>query len=119
MSDDGATGSALRDVVLALADDPGWRDSVTEQVTDAVLRDFPELSGDEALGVAMRASTADAVRTLVDMLRRSQPPEEAKPPPDAVDYVRELVRRNIGIDVVLRGYHAAEAAFFAEIVARV
>lgn len=67
----------------------------------------------------MVASNTDSLRLFVRMLADQVPPHTAEPPPNAVIYAHELVRRGIGLDVLLRGYHATEAAFFANFVARV
>lgn len=110
---------ALRDVVLALAADPEWVGAVSEQVSAAVVSEIPELAADDALARAMLASNTDALRLFVLMLRDELAPQTAAPPPDAVAYAHELVRRGVGVDVLLRGYHATEAAFFANFLRRV
>lgn len=117
MTDDPAR--TLRDVVLALDEDPAWVGSVVEQVTRIALDEVPELDAEGDLRRAVVASNADSLHLFVDMLRRSVPPEQAEPPPAAVAYARELVRRGVGIDQLLRGYHATEAAFFSVFVERV
>ena len=119
MTELGASGSTLRDVVVALTDDPDWATGVVEQVSRTVAEEIPELAGDGELQDAIAASNAESLRLFVDMLLRSVPPDEATPPPAAVAYARELVRRGVGIDLLLRGYHATEAAFFALFVERV
>lgn len=117
MRDDPA--SALRDVVLALAEDPAWAGSVNERVTRMALEEIPELGADVDLRDAVAASNAESLALFIEMLRGRVPPEQAEPPPGAVAYARELVRRGIGLDQLLRGYHATEAAFFSVFVERV
>ena len=117
MKDDPA--NILRDVVLALDEDPEWARSVVERVSRMALDEVPELGAAGDLHGAVAASNADSLRLFVDMLRRSVPPEQAEPPPAAVALARELVRRGVGIDQLLRGYHATEAAFFSVFVERV
>ena len=111
--------STFRDVILGFADDPEWLQAATERVDAAVLNELPALAADDALRLGMRTSTASAMLTVVETLRDDLPAAEAKAPPAAVEYVRELARRGVGIDTVLRAYHAAEAAFFAELTERV
>jgi hypothetical protein len=41
-----------------------------------------------------------------------RPPSEALPPPAAVDYAREFVRRGLPLDSLLRPYHIGQATFF-------
>lgn len=105
--------------MLALAGDPEWIANVPERIANAVMAEIPELARDDALMQGMLASNADSLRLFIEMLRTAAPPETAEPPPGAVGYAQELVRRGVGIDLVLRGYHATEAAFFSEFVRRV
>jgi DNA-binding PucR family transcriptional regulator len=109
----------LRDAILLLAEDPGWVSGVSQLVIDEVAGDVPELLGDEELRLAMRESNEALLRAFVDMLRGSVPPQAAKPPPASVEYTRQVVRRGIGVDSLLRGYHAAQAAFFKDFARRV
>ncbi len=119
MSESGPGAGALRDVVLALAEDPAWVATVVDGVSSAVIKEMPELATDGRLRDAIVASNAESLRLFIDMLRRSVPPEEAEPPAAAVAYAHELARRGVGIDLLLRGYHATEAAFFSLFVERV
>jgi DNA-binding PucR family transcriptional regulator len=84
-----------------------------------VVAEVPELAGDDALGRAMHASLADTVRLFITMLSEPIPPQTAQPPPGAVAFAHELVRRGVGVDALLRSYQVSAAAFFEQFVARV
>ena len=111
--------SVLRDVISALVQDADWGPTVSEEVTSAVAGELPEIAGDDVLQAAARASNTASLQLFVEMVTSGKPPSEAKPPPESVALAHELVRRGVGIDVLLRGYHASEAAFFSYFVDRV
>lgn len=118
MSDD-RPAETLRDAVLLLARDPGWVPGLSQLVIDEVEAEVPELLADEELRFAMRNSNEELLRTFIEMLRGSVSPQTAKPPSASVEYTREVVRRGVGVDSLLRGYHAAQAAFFKDFARRV
>ncbi len=113
MGDTRTAASVLRDVVLALVSDAEWIRGVSAEVTAAVAEELPEIAGDDVVQAAALASNAASLQLFVDMVQAELPPGEAEPPPEAVALAHELVRRGVGIDVLLRGYHASEAAFFS------
>lgn len=119
MTERAARAGVLREVVLALAAQPGWAEEVSEQVATAVAQELPALATDDVLQAAMRASNQEILRVLVRMLQEGVAPETAEPPEAAVAVARELVRRGVGIEVLLQGYQTAHAAFFADFLRRV
>jgi hypothetical protein len=119
VGDTPTAASVLREVVLALVEDTDWGPTVSGEVTSAVAGELPEISGDDALQAAALASNTASLQLFVEMVTAGLPPSDAKPPPESVALAHELVRRGVGIDVLLRGYHASEAAFFSYFVDRV
>jgi hypothetical protein len=119
MGDTPTAASVLRDVVLDLLRDAEWARMVSAEVTNAVAGELPEIGADEVLHAAVLASNAASLQLFADMLQAELPPDDAEPPPESVALAQELVRRGVGIDVLLRGYHASEAAFFSRFVERV
>lgn len=119
MGDTPTASGVLRDVVLALLGDAEWARLVSAEVTEAVAGELPEIGGDEVLQTAVFASNAASLQLFADMVQAGRPPGDAKPPPESVALAQELVRRGVGIDVLLRGYHASEASFFSHFVERV
>lgn len=92
---------------------------LSQLVIDEVEAEVPELLADEELRFAMRKSNEELLRTFIEMLRGSVSPQTAKPPSASVEYTREVVRRGVGVDSLLRGHHAAQAAFFKDFARRV
>jgi len=103
----------LRDLVLRFADDPGWVPAIAGELTDAIHRELPELRADDELREATRASTQSVVELFVDHVRRNRALDDADPPQAAVAFARDLVRRGMPIDALLRSYHIGHATFFA------
>ncbi len=102
--------SELREVVLRFAQDPGWARARSIAVTEAVVAELPDVADDDFRD-ALQASVESNIRLLVEMLVGGLDPAEATPPPAAVEYAREFVRRGMSIDSLLRAYFIGHAAF--------
>jgi GGDEF-like domain/PucR C-terminal helix-turn-helix domain len=103
----------MRELVMRFTEDPGWLPSVSRGITEAIHAELPGLDADPELRGSTYASTDNVLRLLVDLARSGLPPREALPPPAAVDYAREFVRRGLPLDSLLRAYHIGQAVFFA------
>jgi hypothetical protein len=103
----------MRGLVLRFTEDPEWLPSVSRDITDAIHAELPDVNADPELRMSTYASTDSVLRLLADLARSSLPPQEAVPPPAAVDYAREFVRRGLPLDSLLRAYHIGQAVFFA------
>src|ERR1700750_3166300 len=103
---------ALRTALLRFAARPTWIPDMARAITDAIHAEMPELDADPDLRAGTYASTESVLRLLRDMLEHRRPPSEAEPPPAAVDYARDFVRRGVPIDALLRAYHVGQATFF-------
>jgi PucR C-terminal helix-turn-helix domain/GGDEF-like domain len=110
MADQATVG--LRELILTAAESPQWVPTLTAAITADILEELPNLPPDEELRQALEASVESNLRLIVDMLRSGLEPELAEPPPAAVEYARELVRRGLSIDVLLRAYFLGHARFF-------
>jgi PucR-like helix-turn-helix protein/diguanylate cyclase with GGDEF domain len=95
-----------------VASDPTWIERVSEEITDAIRRELSEIDVDDELRAGTFASTRSVLTLMADMVRLGHPPEEVVPPPDAVEYLRQYVRRGVPIDALLRAYHVGHATFF-------
>src|SRR6185369_5110385 len=102
----------MRDLVLRFTEDPEWLPSVSQDITDAIHAELADVDADPELRASTYASTDSVLRLIVDLARTGRPPSEAIPPPAAVDYAREFVRRGLPIDSLLRAYHIGQATFF-------
>jgi hypothetical protein len=103
----------MRELVLRFTEDPEWLPSVSRDITDAIHAELPDVDADPELRSSTYASTDSVLRLLADLSRSSLAPQEAVPPPAAVDYAREFVRRGLPLDSLLRAYHIGQAVFFA------
>lgn len=102
----------MRDLVLVFTEDPTWLPSVTADVTEAIHLELADVDADPDLRASTYASTDGVLRLLVDLARSRRSPREAQPPPAAVDYAWEFVRRGLPLDSLLRAYHIGQATFF-------
>jgi hypothetical protein len=102
----------MRDLVVRFTEDPAWLSSVSGDITDAIHAELPDVDADPELRGSTYASTESVLRLLADLSRSSLAPQEAVPPPAAVEYAREFVRRGLPLDSLLRAYHIGQATFF-------
>jgi DNA-binding PucR family transcriptional regulator len=102
----------MRDLVLHFTKDPEWLASVTLDITDAIHVELADVDADPELRGSTYASTDSVLRLLVDLTRSRRSPRQAEPPPAAVDYAWEFVRRGLPLDSLLRAYHIGQATFF-------
>jgi len=105
----------LRDLFARFDADPEWIPAAAREITDAIHAELPELEVDDELRVSTFAGSHSVLRLLADMIALRRPPSEAQPPPAAVEYAREFVRRGVTIDTLLRAYHVGHATFFRNI----
>jgi hypothetical protein len=106
----------LRDLFARFDADPQWIPAAAREITDAIHAELPELEIDDELRVSTFVGSHSVLRLLADMIGLRRPPSEAQPPPAAVEYAREFVRRGVTIDTLLRTYHVGHATFFRNIV---
>jgi DNA-binding PucR family transcriptional regulator len=108
----------MRELVLSFTEDPEWLSSVSHDITAAIHAELADVDADPELRASTYASTDSVLRLIVDLARTGHPPSEAVPPPAAVDYAREFVRRGLPLDSLLRAYHIGQATFFRRWSAR-
>ena len=102
----------MRELVARFTADPGWLPSVSREITDAIHAELPDVDAVSELREGTYASTDSVLRLLVDLAQSGLSPTEAVPPPAAIDYAREFVRRGLPVDSLLRAYHIGQATFF-------
>src|ERR1700760_3930792 len=107
----GAEGR-MRELILGFTEDAEWLGSVSQDITDAIHAELADVDADPELRASTYASTDSVLRLLLDLSRAGRPPSEAVPPPAAVDYAREFVRRGLPVDSLLRAYHIGQRTFF-------
>src|ERR1700733_800676 len=102
----------MRELVLEFTKDAVWLPSVTTDITDAIHLELADVDAEPELRASTYASTDSVLRLIVDLTRSRRSPREAVPPPVAVDYAWEFVRRGLPLDSLLRAYHIGQATFF-------
>jgi DNA-binding PucR family transcriptional regulator len=102
----------MRELILRFTENPEWLPSVSQDITDAIHAELADVNADPELRASTYASTDSVLRLIVDLARTGRPPSVAVPPPAAVDYAREFVRRGLPLDSLLRAYHIGQATFF-------
>jgi hypothetical protein len=101
----------FRHLVERYTVDPDWLPSVSRDITEAIHAQLPAVEAGD-LGDETYASSESVLRLLAYMVRNEVPPSEAEPPPAAIEYAREFVRRGVPLDSLLRAYHIGHATFF-------
>jgi PucR C-terminal helix-turn-helix domain/GGDEF-like domain len=109
----------LRDLVLRLSADPAWAETIASELTAAIHRELPQLRADDELARDTYASTASVVALFIDRVGRDASLTSVEPPDAAIAFARELVRRGLPLDDLLRSYHIGQARFFDRWVAEV
>jgi DNA-binding PucR family transcriptional regulator len=102
----------MRELILRFTENPEWLPSVSQDITAAIHAELADVGADPELRASTYASTDSVLRLIVDLARTGRPPNVAVPPPAAVDYAREFVRRGLPLDSLLRAYHIGQATFF-------
>ena len=82
-------------------------DDIARTLTDAIHERLAELDDD------LRVGTLQSVRSnlglMMTMLHEGTDPSEAVPPPEALAYAREYVRRGLSFELLQRAYRTAQA----------
>jgi hypothetical protein len=112
-------GARFQALFARVASDPDWIQRVSEEIADAIHRELSEIDADDELRAGTLASTRGVLTLMADMVRLGQSPDDVVPPPDAVEYLRQYVRRGVSIDILLRAYHVGHSSFFGNWVAGV
>src|SRR3984957_7958324 len=107
----GAEGR-MRELILGFTENPEWLPSLARDITAAIPAELAYVNAHPELRASTFASTDSGLRLIVDLARTERPPTAAVPPPAAVDYAREFVRRGLPLDSLLRAYHIGQATFF-------
>ena len=109
----------LRELVLHFSSDSGWAEEMSRALTDAIHRELPQLQADDELARDTYASTESVIGLFIERVRAQAPLTDVEPPPAAISFARELVRRGLPLDDLLRSYHIGHATFFERWVADV
>jgi PucR C-terminal helix-turn-helix domain/GGDEF-like domain len=106
---------ALAGLLARLAEEWAGRvPALAEQMAVQLQRGIPELAerDDPELHEELRASCEANMAQILRLLRRRSDPDDLVMPPEAREFVRGLVRRGIGLPVLLRSYRLGHAYYW-------
>jgi hypothetical protein len=89
---------------------------VATLLADTIHAHLDEL--DDDLRVMTHQSVRANLGLIVTMLREGRPPASAAAPEEALAYVREYVRRGLGLELLQRAYRTAQAALSRQVLDR-
>jgi hypothetical protein len=96
-----AVASAVNAKLLEVSDDL-WRD---------LIRNVPELRGDDAVVKLLAASVESNVTTLLHLLGHGLVPESHEAPAAAVEYANRLAQRGVSLEALVRAYRVGHGRF--------
>ncbi len=107
-----APHDSIRDVVVAVGIDEAWLDAVAEKISAAIYEELPELRDDEELEAATLQSSRSILALFLATVESDLPAQGPQPPPQAVAYAREFVRRGLPVETLIRTYQVGQACFY-------
>jgi hypothetical protein len=99
----------LRAEIAGFATDSEWVRDVSATIADAI---HAELGVDPDLRPRTQSTAESVITQFAEMVARGQPPDQANPTLQTVDYAREFVMRGVPLERMVRAYHVGHAAFF-------
>ncbi|WP_210495860.1 helix-turn-helix domain-containing protein [Patulibacter sp. SYSU D01012] len=106
------TSGAWAALATRLATEADWRARVIGEITDAIVREVPELGRDAELTAATRDSVDDNARIFVTMVERGLDPGAAELPALAGAFTRLLVHRGVPAEALTHTYRVAHGVFW-------
>jgi hypothetical protein len=97
--------------------DPGWLAGECAAITAEIHREL-EFSDELEVRELTYRSTEAILRLGLQLVHTATSPDDAEAPPAAVEYARELARRDIPIDTVLRAHQIGHRVFYERFAAR-
>ena len=118
-SRDQDAGSIGPDVALIIDRLGEHADAVVDVITDRLVTEIAELSGDLQPLELLRASTAGNVETVLDALRYNISIERVEPPTAALEYARRLAQNGTPVAALVRAYRLGHRAMLSAVYAEV
>jgi len=94
-------------------------DAVVDLITDRLVSEIAELSGDLQPLELLRASTAGNVETVLDALRYNISIERVEPPTAALEYARRLAQNGTPVAALVRAYRLGHRAMLSAVYTEV
>ena len=101
---------SVRQVAAALLDDTG---DIADRMAERLHTVVPELAADPGgpLTAQTRAACRSNVGQILNALARGAPVDDIAAPPEAIEYARSYVQRDLALAVLLRAYRVGQAYF--------
>lgn len=84
---------------------------VSADVFQVIVREIPQLRGDQRILALLEACVQEDVITLLQVLQHSIDPRQVHPSAPAQEYARRLAQRGIPVKILLRAYRIGAARF--------
>jgi PucR C-terminal helix-turn-helix domain/GGDEF-like domain len=84
---------------------------VSQDVWDDLIRNIPQLRGDDQVTELLAASVESNVKTLLDILEHGIALDNLEPPAAALEYARRLAQRGVPLDSLVRAYRMGHGRF--------
>ena len=101
---DAATAEVAAAVVTKLTE-------VSQDIWQQLIRDIPELHGDDLIVSLLSASVEENIATVLHMLEYGMVPQRVDAPAAAVEYARRLAQRGMSMIALVRSYRLGHARF--------
>lgn len=94
-------------------------EAVIDMITDRLVAEISELSGDLQPRELLRASTAGNVETVLDALRYNISIERVEPPTAALEYARRLAQNGTPVTALVRAYRLGHQVMLSQVYAEI
>jgi PucR C-terminal helix-turn-helix domain/GGDEF-like domain len=84
---------------------------LTDETLSRILREVPDLRGDEAVEELLAAGARESIATGIDVVAHAIDVGRVEPPPAASEYTRRLAQRGVPVEALLRAYRIGHASF--------
>lgn len=86
---------------------------VSEDVWRDLIKNVPELRGDDAVVKLLGSSVESNVTTLLHLLRHGLVPDNHEAPAAALEYANRLAQRGVSLEALLRSYRVGHGRFMS------
>lgn len=83
---------------------------LTDETLALILREVPDLRGDEAVEELLAAGARESIATGLDVVAHAIDVGQVDPPAAAAEYARRLAQRGVPVEALLRAYRVGHAS---------
>jgi DNA-binding PucR family transcriptional regulator len=89
---------------------------ITHEIWELLIKDIPELRGDDVVEKLLDASIEENVATLMHIFEHGTPPDQVDAPAAAIEYAKRLAQRGVPIVALIRAYRVGHGRFLERCV---